>query len=272
MSTSADASHLLIDRSAPGVALLTLNRPDTLNALTRELVRDINAALDTLAEDESCRVIVVTGAGRGFCSGQDMRAAEERNRTGASGVVEKMAWQDRFAGMAARIRAAPQPVIAAINGAAVGAGMAIALAADIRIATPTARFLIASVRIGLSAGESGISYHLPRLIGAGRAMRYLLTGDEIGAAEAERLGLVTRIVPPEALLPTAHEEAAAILRNSPFSVAQTKRIMWQSLDAGSLAAALEIENRTQILASMTQDYKEATRAFAERRPPSFSGT
>jgi enoyl-CoA hydratase len=264
-------SPLLVDTPVPGVTLLTFNRPSTLNALTRELVTDFNAALDEIGRDPTCRVVVITGAGRGFCSGQDMKAAEERNRSGGSGVVEKMAWQEHFAAMARRIRAIPQPVIAAVNGAAVGAGMGIALAADIRISTSSGRFLIAAVRIGLSAGECGISYHLPRLIGTSRAVSYLLTGRPIEANEAEQIGLVTRIVTPDELLPCAIEEARAIMENSPFSVAQTKRIMWQTLDAPNLESALEIENRTQILATMTEDYKEATRAFAERRPPSYTG-
>lgn len=267
----ASSAGLLVETPAPGVSLLTLSRPSALNALTRELVGEINQTLDAIGRDSSCRVVVITGAGRGFCSGQDMKAAEERNRSGGSGVVEKMMWQENFSGMARRIRAIPQPVIAAVNGVAVGAGMGIALAADIRIATPSARFLIAAVRIGLSAGETGISYHLPRLIGTSRAIPLLLTGRPIEAEEAERIGLVTRIVGPDVLIACALEEAQAIMENSPFSIAQTKRIMWQTLDAPSLDAALEIENRTQILATMTEDYKEATRAFAERRPPLYSG-
>jgi len=270
MEMDSDTS-LLRSTPTPGVCVLTLNRPATLNALTRELVAEINLALDEIARDPDCRVLVMTGAGKGFCSGQDMKAADERNRKGASGVVEKMFWQENFSGMVRRLRNMPQPVIAAVNGAAVGAGMGLALAADIRFAAPTVRFLIAAVRIGLSAGECGISYHLPRLIGTSRAIPYLLTGRPIDAPEAERIGLVSRVVEADELLPCALDEAKDIIANSPFSIAQTKRVMWQSVDAPSLEAALEIENRTQILATMTDDYKEATAAFAERRPPNFSG-
>lgn len=263
--------HLLIDRPLDGVVRLTLNRPDTLNALTRDLVKDFSAALDDLAEDPDCRVVIVTGAGRGFCSGQDMRAAAHRMQPGVSSVVEKMGWQSRFAGMSQRMRRMPQPVICAVNGVAAGAGMAIAVGADIRIGTPATRFLVASIRIGLSAGESGISYFLPRWIGAARAFEVLLTGRPIEAEEALATGLILRLVEPEALAEAALDQARAILANSPFAVAQTKRIMWRNLDAASLDHALDIENPTQIVANTTADYREALTAFAEKRPPRFTG-
>jgi enoyl-CoA hydratase len=262
---------VVLDQPIAGVRVIRLNRPQVMNALTRDMVSDINVALDAAALDTECRAVILTGTGKGFCSGQDMAAANARNTASPSGVVEKMYWQEQFAGMIQRIRALPQPAIAAVNGAAVGAGMAMALAADIRIASPTARFLIGSVRIGLSAGESGISYHLPRLIGAGRAFQIELTGRAVEAAEALSLGLVTQIVDGDTLMSAALEQAHAILANSPFSVAQTKKLMWASLDAGTLDEAIDLENRTQILCTMTEDYKEATAAFMAKRPPSFSG-
>jgi len=145
------------------------------------------------------------------------------------------------------------------------------MAADIRIASDKARFLVASVRIGVTGGESGMSYMLPRLIGIGRAAEILMTGRSVEAAEAERIGMVNRVVAPEALEQAALDQAAALLANSPFSITQTKRLMWRNLDASDLEAALELEDRVQILASMTDDYKEALAAFAEKRPPRFSG-
>lgn len=253
-----------------GIEIVTLNRPDRLNALTREAVADLNRTLERLAADESCRAVILTGAGRGFCSGQDLQAANDRNRGGSSGVVEKLYWQEQFSGMGARIRAMPQVVIAAVNGPAVGAGMAIALTADIRIASPAARFLIAAVRIGLTGGESGLSYLLPRLIGASRAFDILLTGRPIEAEEAERIGLV-RSVSAGALIDDAIAHARLILGNSPYSVAHTKKLMWENLDAASYQAAIAAENRTQILGTMTQDYGEATAAFMEKRSPRFEG-
>ena len=270
MADEAERPAIIVERPEKDIALVTLNRPARLNALTRETVAALNAALDELAPDSGCRAVILTGAGRGFCSGQDLAAANSRNQAGASGVVEKLFWQDQFAGMGARLRAMPQLVIAAVNGPAVGAGMAIALSADVRIATPSAAFLVAAVRIGLSGGESGLSYLLPRMIGAARAFDILLTGRPIDAAEAERIGLVLRLAEPGDLIPQAMAYARNVLANSPFSIAHTKRMMWDNLDA-SFSAAIASENRTQILAAMTRDYAEATAAFTEKRPPSFEG-
>jgi enoyl-CoA hydratase len=264
-------SDILIDRPDPAIIRLTLNRPTTLNALTRDMVGEFSAALDAAVEDSDCRVVIVTGAGRAFCSGQDMRAAAQRSQPGVSGPVEKMGWQRRFAGMAQRMRRMPQPVIAAVNGAAAGAGMAIALAADIRIVSPAARFLVAAIRIGLTAGESGISYHLPRWIGPGRAFEVMLTGRPIDAQEAVETGLALRMVEAEQLQEAAIEQARAILANSPFAVANTKYLMWRNLDAASLDAALDVENPMQIVANSTEDYKEALAAFGEKRKPVFRG-
>lgn len=255
----------------PAIALITLNRPDRMNALLRETVSELNAMLDGLAADPSCRAVILTGAGRGFCSGQDLRAADTRNRSGGSGVVEKMHWQECFAGMGARLRGMPQLVVAAVNGPAVGAGMALAMSADVRLACPEARFLVAAVRIGLSAGESGLSYLLPRLIGASRAFDILLTGRPLDAEEAERIGLVRSIGSRDTLVADAIGYARHVLANSPYSVAHTKRLMWDNLDASSYAAAVALENRTQILATMTRDYGEATAAFMEKRPPRYEG-
>lgn len=259
-----------VEHPEKGIAVVTLDRPARLNALTRETVATVNRLLDRLAVDDDCRAVILTGAGRGFCSGQDLAAANSRNRAQAGNVVDKLFWQEQFAGMSARLRGMPQLVVAAINGPAVGAGMALALSADVRIATPSARFLVAAVRIGLSGGESGISYLLPRMIGASRAFDIMLTGRPIEAEEAERIGLVLRLVEPEDLLAQAIAYARAVLGNSPFSVAHTKKMMWENLDA-SFPAAIAAENRTQILATMTRDYSEATAAFVEKRAPHFEG-
>lgn len=265
------AKDILVERVEPQIALVTLNRPERLNALTRDSVAELNHALDALATDSDCRAVVITGAGRGFCSGQDMNASNARNESGASGVIEKLHWQERFSGMGGRLRAMPQLVVAAVNGPAVGAGMAIALSADVRLAAPSARFLVAAVRIGLTGGESGLSYLLPRLIGASRAFDILLSGRPIEAEDAERWGLVRSISGSDALVGDALAYARTVLENSPYSVATTKRLMWENLDAGSYQAAIEAENRAQILGTMTEDYAEATAAFVAKRPPFFSG-
>jgi enoyl-CoA hydratase len=262
---------LLIDRPRPQILRITLNRPDRLNALTHDLVSRLNGILDGLVEDTETRAVIITGNGRGFCSGQDMKAAAERMKPGATTVASRFASQTRYGSMAQRMARLPQPVICAVNGVAVGAGMAIALGADIRIGTPDTRFLIGAVKIGLAAGESGISYWLPRWIGPARAFEILLTGRAIEADEALETGLILRCVEPDALQEAAIAQAEAILVNAPFSVSQTKRIMRRNLDAGSLDIALDIENPTQIVTNVTEDYLEAVTAFNEKRPPVFMG-
>jgi enoyl-CoA hydratase len=261
-----------VERIDRQICIVRLNRPARLNAFTREMVALLNETLDNIAKDPDCRAVILTGAGRGFCSGQDVAAADARNRTTPSGIVERMFWQEQFAGMGQRLRALPQVVVAAVNGPCAGAGMALALAADVRIIGRSARFLIAAVRIGLTAGESGISYYLPRLIGASRAFEIMLTGRPVEAEEAERIGLSARVVEDEQLLSHSEAFARTVLMNSPFSVRHTKIVMWQNLDAPSYDSAIELENRTQILASMTNDYKEATAAFTEKRLPDFRGS
>ncbi len=254
------------------IAIVRLNRPKALNALTIEMAGTIRQTFDALHQDTNCRVVVLTGAGRGFCAGSDLQAAAERHRNGTTGTVQKMVNQELFAGMARRIRTLRQPVIAAVNGPAAGAGLALAVACDVRLASAGAKFLVGAVRIGLTAGESGVSYFLPRLIGASRAFEFMLTGRTMGAEEAERYGLVSRLFPDnEALMDAALEVARQIAGNSPFSVKHTKQVMWMNLDAGSLDAALELENHAQILATSTADFREAVIAFNEKRPPRFVG-
>jgi enoyl-CoA hydratase len=172
--------------------------------------------------------------------------------------------------MITAVRSVPQAVIAAVNGPAAGAGFAIALASDIRVASSSARFHVGAVRIGLSGGECGMSYLLPRHVGVARAAEILLTGRPVDAAEAERIGLVARVVADEDLAPAAHRIADAVAANSPYSTWMTKRAIWSNLDA-DFAGAVELENRTQVLASLTGDSREAIEAFAEKRDPLFTG-
>jgi enoyl-CoA hydratase len=162
-------------------------------------------------------------------------------------------------------------VIAAVNGVAVGAGLGLALAADIRIAARSARFLIGAVKMGLSAGECGISYHLPRLIGAGRAFELMLTGRAVDAEEALRIGLVTELAEEAELAALALRTARSIAANSPFSIKHSKQLMWANLDAAGLEPALELENHVQTVAMLTEDFSEALDAFAAKRPPLFRG-
>ncbi len=168
-----------------------------------------------------------------------------------------------------QLRALPQPVIAAVNGAAAGGGLALALASDIRIASASARFNVAFVRLGISGCDIGVSWMLPRLIGASRAWELMLTGRIIDAAEADRIGLVLRVVPDDELLDAALETARPIVANSPWGIRMTKEVMWSQLEVPSLQAGIDLENRTQVLSSMTGDMREAVAAFLEKRPARY---
>lgn len=260
---------VLIDRTEPGVALLRLNRPGRSNAMDLDSVALLHEAIESASSDDAVRVIVLTGSGNAFCAGLDLKAMlDDRGalRESAAGGYDL---QERYEGTIRRLRASNKTIIAAVNGAAVGFGFALTLGADIRIASTAASFHVGAVRIGLTAGECGISYHLPRMVGASRAFEIMLTGRPVEAAEAERIGLVARVVEPGGLLPDAMDCARQVLRNSPFSTRHTKRLMWANLDAASLESALELENRAQVLGLQNADFAEAARAFVGKRAPKF---
>lgn len=254
-----------------GIAVVTLDRPDAANALTLPMVAELRARIADLQEDPAVRLLVLTGRGKVFCAGLDLKEVLMGDDAPV-GPIENMDLQERFASLMREIAESRFPVIAALNSAAVGAGMGIALAADIRIAATTARFLVGAVKVALSAGECGISYHLPRLIGAGRAFEIMLTGRPVDAEEAIRVGLVTTLCDPDALGNTALKLARQIAANSPYAVKHTKQVMRTNLDSASLQAALELENHVQCLALGTADFKEACEAFAQKRVPKFTGT
>jgi enoyl-CoA hydratase len=256
----------------PGVQVLTLDRPDRLNAMSRELIKDLHAALDAVALDDSCRVVVLTGAGRGFCAGLDLREPRRRGEgpgLGGRSPQAGMRAQQAIAALVPKLRNLRQPVIAAVNGPAAGGGFALALASDIRIAATSATFNAAFVRIGLSGCDIGVSWLLPRLIGAGVSHELLLTGRRVRADEALRLGLVSQVVPDGQVLDAALESAALICANSPMGVWMTKEVAWSQLEVGSLQAGIDLENRTQILTSFTQDHVEQLAAFVEKRQPTY---
>jgi enoyl-CoA hydratase len=260
-------ANVEISRPAPAVTQLTLNRPEKLNALTYDLVAELHAALDEVDRDHGCRVVVLTGAGRGFCAGLDLGGFGTVPGTEDLGRPQQgLAVQQFIAGLVPRLRDTRQPIVAAINGPCAGGGFALALASDIRICTESARFGTAFVRLGLSGCDIGVSWLLPRLIGASRAWELLLTGRVFDAAEADRLGLVTERVADDQLLATALEHAARIKANSPFGVWMTKEVMWSNLETGSLQAGIDMENRTQIMASMTEDTRRGMAGFLSRQP------
>jgi enoyl-CoA hydratase len=266
--------HVVV-RSQPvaGVAQLTLNRPDKLNAMTAELVEALHQHLAEIAVDPDVRVVVLTGEGRGFCAGLDLGGYGEAPHTSHLGRTQTgFAVQQHIASLIPRLRGLPQPVIAAVNGPAAGGGFALVLGSDVRLAARSARFNAAFIRIGLSACDIGTSWLLPRLVGAARAQELMVTGRVFDAEEAYRIGLVVELVDDEALLDAALTKAHEIMRNTPFGVALTKEGMWTALEIPSMQAAIDLENRQQIMASATADHREAMAAFLERRPPNYTNS
>ena len=265
-----DAAEVLVSTPSAGVRQITLNRPAKLNAMNVTLVERLHGVLDELADDHDCRVVILTGSGRGFCAGLDLTGYGTVPGHGKRGRVQQgFATQQHIASLIPHLRRLPSPVIAAVNGPAAGGGFALVLGSDIRLAAASARFNAAFVRIGLSACDIGTSWLLPRLVGAGRAHELMLTGRIFDADEAARIGLVVDVVPDEVLIERALEEAELVMRNSPMGVHMTKEVMWSALEIPGQQAAIDLENRTQIMVSQTADHPEAQRAFLEKRAPNY---
>jgi enoyl-CoA hydratase len=255
-----------------GIALVTLNRPDSLNAMTSEMVELLHRRLDDIAVNRDVRVVVLTGAGRGFCAGLDLGGYGAAPGYAWNGAVEKgLAIQKHIASLIPHLRSLPQPVIAAVNGPASGGGFALVLGSDIRIAASSARFNAAFIRIGLSACDIGTSWLLPRLVGAARAQELMLTGRLFDAAEALQMGLVTSVNSETELLDVAYAKAEEVMLNTPLGVALTKEGMWSALEIPGLQAAIDMENRQQIMASFSDDARETRQARLEKRPPKYKG-
>jgi 2-(1,2-epoxy-1,2-dihydrophenyl)acetyl-CoA isomerase len=251
-----------------GIATLTLNRPERLNALGDTLREDLQDAVTRASDDAQVRVIVVTGAGKGFCAGGDVKAMNERKEQGAERpLMEKVApGRDRTL---LALRDAPKPVIAAVNGAAAGAGMNLALACDIRLASTAAKFTQAFVRRGLHPDWGG-TYFLPRVVGLAKAAELIWTGEIIDAQEALRLGIVTSVHAPEELMAAAYALARKIAAGPPIAIRLAKRSLHHNLEC-DLREALEFETFAQNICYETEDAREGIRAFVEKREPSFRG-
>src|SRR5215470_10585854 len=251
-----------------GVATLTLNRPERLNALGDTLREDLHDAVTAAAAEPEVRVMIVTGAGKGFCAGGDVKAMNEGKARGAPRpLMEKVApGRDRTV---LALRDAPKPVIAAVNGAAAGAGMNLALACDIRIASTAAKFAQAFVKRGLHPDWGG-TYFLPRVVGTAKACELIFTGDVIDAAEAERFGIVSRVVAPEELMPAALALARAIAAGPPIAIRLAKRGLYRNAES-DLRTALEYETFAQNTCFETEDAAEGIAAFVEKRAPQFKG-
>jgi enoyl-CoA hydratase len=258
-----------LEDPAPGVKLLTLSRPERLNAVNWTMVEELEETLAALRVATDVRAVVITGEGRAFCAGLDIkdpRSFDQEN------TVHAYDLQEMFGRMCSGLAEVPQPVIAAVNGVGSGAGFVFALAADMRIAVPGARFNMANVRIGFSGCDLGSSYWLPRYVGLGLASDLLMTGRFMDAEEAERRGIVNKVVAADQLITSSIELATEIAQNSPFAVRMTKQVLRANADAPSLRAAIELENRTQILCTRTDDFEEALDAFKQKRAPQYKGS
>jgi enoyl-CoA hydratase len=247
------AETLSLETPHGGVAMLRLNRPQRLNAINETMVGELRRTCAELAADTSVNVLVLTGTGRGFCSGIDMRDFGSGMLDATDPAIDRLRFQEAMAALPQAIEAMPQPVIAAINGPCVGGGLALSLAADIRIASTAASFGNAAILLGLSGAEMGMSYHLPRIVGTSVAADWMLTGRTVTAEEADRRGLVSQLTTPEELLEKALELACGIAQLAPLGVQLTKRALQINTDASSLSAAVELENRNQVLSHATDD-------------------
>lgn len=263
-----DLETILFEQPTPQIAVATLNRPARYNSMTSTMFREFEELAEAVNADDDVRVLILTGAGKAFCSGFDLDAADELPTMGVLAFLEQ---QELAARGLLAIRSMRIPVIAAVNGPAAGGGLSLSLAADIRLASTQARFNAAFVRIGLSAGDLGVSWLLPKVIGPALAAELTYTGRFILADEAERTGLVNAVYEPAELLPAAIAMAEQICANSPAGVQLSKRALQANMEVGSYAAALELENRGQALLTRTSDMAEALQAFKQKRPAVFTG-
>ncbi len=264
----SDYETILIEKDG-AVDWLTLNRPESLNAINVTMVTELRDYFGGLYEDDSVRIVVMRGAGRAFCAGLDIKAAQERGSDNPFG--SGMGFQGYLAEVYIRMRRCPQPIVSLVQGPACGGGFSFVLASDIRIAGESARMNAAFIRLGLSACDMGSSYFLPRLVGTSVASELMLTGRFIHADRALRTGLVSEVVPDaelaDAVKPYLHE----MLTTSPMGLRLTKEGLNLAIDANGLEAAMAIENRNQLMCSATEDVREGMRAFIEKRDPVYQG-
>jgi enoyl-CoA hydratase len=251
--------------------VVRLNRPERLNAMSIDLCLELKGALEQIAHDNGCRIVVLTGAGRAFCSGLDLKDHSLIPNVDGLTIPRIGPRAIRlYSQLIPIMRHIPQPIIAAVNGAAFGGGMCLTLGADLRIAAESAVFNATGIVNGLTSTELGASWLLPRLIGAAHSNDILFTGRRIDAAEALRMGLVSRVVPDNAILDCALDIAEGMCQYSPYGVQMTKQVIWANLENTSLAAAIELEDRNQIMLGMTDNLPEAITAFDEGRQPVYS--
>jgi len=259
------------EMARPGVLLVRLDRPEALNAMNAPLIEALHEVLRRVRDNSDVRTIVLTGAGTSFCAGLDLRGyGRVPTSTGPEGrPQEGMRATEHIAHLADALRRSRQPVICAINGPAAGGGMALSLLCDIRLMSESATLHPSFIKRGLSNCDVELSWILPRAVGFSRSAEILLTGRTIDAAEAQRIGLVSDVLPADELLSAALDLASKIGSNSPFGVWMTKQVMWDNLETPGIRAAIDLENRTQILSVMTADHREAVSASLDKRAPEY---
>ena len=251
-----------------GVLRLTMNRPERLNALNSALATALRECFQGLYRRSDIRVVILQGAGASFCAGLDLKEQQPGKEVGTS---DMLAVQYSIRDIMLAMRRCPQPIISIVQGAASGGGFALALASDIRLATPDARMNASFLRIGLTGCDMGVSYFLPRMVGSSVAAQYLLTGRFMDAARAHALGLVSTVAPLSELQQGAQALADDMLRTTPLGLRLTKEALGLSLDMGSLEAVMAMEDRQQVLCTQTEDFQEGLQAFLQKRPPHYSG-
>lgn len=272
LSVTAQNEFVLVDRPRPDVALVTLNRPERMNSMAFDVMVPLKAVLEELRYDNSVRVVVLTGAGRGFSSGADHKSAGSvPHVAGLTRPTYALRSMEILDDVILALRRLHQPVIAAVNGAAIGGGLCLALACDVRVAAAGAYFRAAGINNGLTASELGLSYLLPRAIGSSRAFEIMLTGRDVDAQEAERIGLVSGVVAEESLLDTCYAMADRMAAFSRPGIELTKRTLWSGLDAASLEGHMQAEGLGQLFVRLlTANFEEAVAARAEKRSPVFT--
>src|SRR5262245_25749138 len=259
-------SHFILEIDSQGIATITLNRPERLNALTFDAYRELTDTFADLRHETSVRVVVVTGTGRAFCSGGDVHdIIGELFKCDMEGLLE---FTRMTCELVYNIRTVPQPIIASLNGTTAGAGACIALASDLRIASEEAKIAFLFVKVGLSGADMGAAYLLPRVIGLSKATELLYTGDFISAVEAERVGLYNRVVPGDQLTVATREFAERLAHGPAFALTKTKEMINRELFS-SLDTALEAEALAQAICMQHPDYREAYKAFVEKRKAKF---
>jgi len=264
-------AYVLVDKPRPHVTLITLNRPERMNAMAFDVMIPFREALEAASADNDTRVVVLTGAGGAFCSGADLEdAGIIPNIAGLTRTTIAQRSMELLDDVIRTIRKMHQPVIGAISGPAIGGGFCLSVATDIRVASEEAYFRAAGINNGLTSSELGLSYLLPRAVGSSRAFDIMLTGRDVDAVEAERIGLVSRVVAATELLDVTYELAQRIIGFSRVGVELTKRMLWSSLDASSFQSHMGHEGVAQLYVRLTtENFEEAVRARKDKRPPVF---